>query len=187
MSVVFTTISDKFIAMCGDKAEHEAPKIEKWAVHIAVGMSGNLTQGEFVRSTVHQFVTESGIENFNVEDVANLFAQKCGTLEDTAETTKFIIAGKLASKKLGAVVVRAADNKVDTETFESGKVPATLILEPADLSVDQCNMQFGKALKNVEGKFLKNPLESIHRRAVRNVSEHSKFVNKESEYILITP
>lgn len=74
---------------------------------------------------------------------------------------------------------------MDTETFEAGKVPATLILEPADLSVDQCNMQFGKALKNVEGKFLKNPLESIHRRDVSNVSEHSKFVNKESEYILI--
>ena len=186
MSVVFTTISDKFIAMCADKAENEMPKIEKWAAHIAVGVSGNLTQGEFVRSTVHQFVAESGVANFNVEDIANLFAKRCENLEETNETTKFIIAGKLVNKKQGAVVVRVRDGKVDTETFESGKVPATLILEPADLSVDQCNMQFGKALKNVEGKFLKNPLESIHRRAVRNVSEHSKFANKESEYILIT-
>ena len=187
MSVVFTTISDKFIAMCADKKESEMPKIEKWANHIAVGMAGNLTQGEFVRSAVHQFVAESGVANFNVEDIANLFAKRCENLEKTGETSKFIIAGRLANKKLGAVVVRAADNKVDTESFESGKVPATLILEPADLTVDQCNMQFGKALKNVEGKFLKNPLESIHRRAVKNVSEHSQLVNKESEYILITP
>ena len=187
MSVVFTTVSDKFIAMCADKEEKSAPKIEKWAAHIAVGISGNMTAGEFVRSAVQQFVAESGISNFNVEDIANLFMQKCGTLEESAQTTKFIIAGKLANKKLGAVVIRVDAGKVDNETFESGKVPATLILEPADLSVDQCNMQFGKALKNVEGKFLKNPLESIHRRAVRNVSEHSKFVSKESDYILITP
>lgn len=187
MSVVFTTISDKFIAMCADKQEKSAPKIEKWAAHIAVGISGDMTAGEYIRSSVHQFVAESGITNFNVEDVANLFAQKSGTAEETVGTTKFIIAGRLANKKLGAVVVKLDGSKADSETFESGKVPATLILEPEDLSVDQCNMQFGKALKNVEGKFLKNPLESIHRRAVRNVSEHSKFVNKDSDYILITP
>ena len=187
MPVVFTTISDKFIAMCADKSENEAPKIEKWSAHIAVGMSGDMAAGEYVRSTVHQFATESGISNFNAEDIANLFVQKCGTIDNTTETTKFIIAGKLANKKLGAVVVRADGNRADSETFESGKVPATLILEPADLSVEQCNIQFGKALKNVEGKFLKNTLESIHRRAVKNVSELSEFVNRESEYILITP
>lgn len=184
MSVVFTTISDKFIAMCADKQEKSAPKIEKWAAHIAVGMSGDMVAGEYVRSAVHQFVAESGITNFNVEDVANLFAQQSGTVEGK---TRFIIAGKLANKKLGAVVIRLNGSKADSETFESANVPATLILEPEDLSVDQCNMHFGKALKNVEGKFLKNPLESIHRRAVRNVSEHSNFVNKESDYILITP
>ena len=186
MPVVFTTISDKFIAMCADKSENEAPKIEKWSADIAVGMSGDMAFGEYVRSTVHQFATESGIANFNVEDIANLFAQKCAKTEEFSETTKFIIAGKLSNKKLGAVVIRVGENKVDSENFEAGKVPATLILEPADLSVDQCNMLFGKALKNVEGKFLKNPLESIHRRAVKNVSEHSRYVSKDSDYILIT-
>ncbi len=186
MSVVFTTISDKFIAMCADKSEDTMPKIEKWAPHIAVGMSGNLALGELVRTTVHQFVSESGIANFAVEDIANLFSQRYNTIEDTAaRPTKFIVAGKLANKKLGAVVVRFGENGVDTETFTASQVPATLILEPADLSAEECNMLFAKALKNVEGKYLKNPLESIHRRAVRNVSEHSRLVSKESDYLLI--
>lgn len=186
MSVVFTTISDKFIAMCADRAENTAPKIEKWAAHITVGMSGNTPDGEFIRSSVHQFVAESGIANFAVEDVANLFSQKCSGLE-TDRPVKFIIAGRLSDKKLGAVVIRADASNVDSETFTAGKVPATLILEPEDMSVDRCNMQFGRALKNVEGKYLKNPLESIHRRAVRNVSEHSRCTAKESDYILVTP
>lgn len=186
MSVVFTTISDKFIAMCADKSR-PMPIIEKWAPHIAVGMSGNFTFGEYVRSAVHQFVTESGISNFGAEEIANLFAQQCSSFAEENETeTKFIITGKLSDKKPGAVVIRAGGGAVDTETFHSANVPATLILEPADLSVDWCNTLFGKALKNVEGKFLKNPLESIHRRAVKNVSEHSRCVSKESDYIILT-
>lgn len=99
MPVVFTTISDKFIAMCADKSENEAPKIEKWSADTAVGMSGDMAFGEYVRSAVHQFVAESGMENFNVEDISNLFVQKCGVIDSTTETTKFIIAGKLANKK----------------------------------------------------------------------------------------
>lgn len=186
MSVVFTTISDKFIAMCADKGR-QMPVIEKWAPQLAVGMAGDLSFGEYVRSTVHRFVTESGISNFGVEDIASLFVQQCKVTETAAETTKFIIAGRLADKKPGAVVIRVTPGNVDTETITATNVPATLILEPADLSVDRCNMLFGKALKNVEGKFLKNPLESIHRRAVRNVSEHSSIVAKEADYILILP
>lgn len=185
MSVVFTTISDKFIAICADKSQ-PMPIIEKWAPHIAVGMSGDCAMGEYVRSSVHQFVTESGISNFVVEEIANLFVQTCNPYSEETET-KFIIAGKLSDKKLGAVVIRVSGGAVDTETFRGANVPATLILEPSDLSVDRCNMLFGKAIKNVEGKFLKNPLESIHRRAVRNVSEHSNFVSKEADYILMTP
>lgn len=186
MSIIFTTISDKFIAMCADREEKSPPKIEKWAIHLAVGVDGDMTTGEYVRSTVHQFVSQSGISNFSAEDIANLFAQKCEAAGEFSKVTKFIVAGRLANKKLGAVVIRAGESKVDSETFQSGKVPATLIFEPDDLSVEECNILFAKALKNVEGKFLKNPLESIHRRAVRNISEHSKFVNNESDYILIT-
>ena len=187
MSVVFTTLSDKFIAMCADKGR-SMPIIEKWAAHIAVGMSGDLSFGEYVRSTVHRFVAESGISSFSLEDIANLFAQQCTSAETAPDkTTKFIIAGIFPDKKPGAVVIRADGGNVDTETFRGGDVPATLILEPADPSVDRCNMLFGKALKNVQGKFLKNPLESIHRRAVRNVSEQSRCTEKEADYLLITP
>ena len=132
MSIVFTTISDKFIAMCADKGANSPPAIEKWAIHLAVGMSGDITAGEYVRSTVHQFVAQSGMSNFSVEDVANLFAQKCESAGDFSKVTKFIVAGRLANKKLGAVVIRAGESKVDTETFQSGKVPATLIFEPDD-------------------------------------------------------
>lgn len=187
MSVVFTTISDKFIAICADKSR-PVPIIEKWAPHIAVGMSGDLTMGEYVRSSVHQFVTESGISNFGPEEIADLLVQTCNSYGEESRTeTKFIIAGKLSDKNLGAVVIRASGGAVDTEIFRAANMPATLILEPSDLSVDRCNMLFGKALKNVEGKFLKNPLESIHRRAVRNVSEHSNLTSKEADYILIIP
>ena len=201
MSVVFTTISENFIALCADKQRINAvtgkvvddmTKIEKWATQLAVGMSGNLALGELVRTTVHQFVTESGISNFGVEEIADLFIQSYqntlashNTPEDTI--SKFIIAGKLANKKLGAVVIRVGSDTADKETYEASKVPATLILEPADLSSEQCNMLLAKALKNVEGKYLKNPLESIHRRAVRNVSEHSQYVSKDSDFLLITP
>ena len=201
MSVVFTTISENFIALCADKQRINAvtgkviddmTKIEKWAPQLAVGVSGNLALGELVRTTVHQFVTESGISNFGVEEIADLFIQSYqntlanhNTPEDII--SKFIIAGKLANKKLGAVVIRVGADTADKETFEASKVPATLILEPADLSSEQCNMLLAKALKNVEGKYLKNPLESIHRRAVRNVSEHSQYVSKDSDFLLITP
>ncbi len=200
MSVVFTTISDKFIALCADrqrvnpstgKVVADMTKIEKWSPHIAVGMCGNLALGELVRTTVHQFVSESGIANFGVEEIADLFISSytntladCTTAEDT--TSKFIIAGRLANKKPGAVVIRVGADTADKETYQATEVPATLILEPADLSPEQCNMLLAKALKNVEGKYLKNPLESIHRRAVRNVSEHSQFVSKDSDYLLIT-
>ena len=170
--------------MCADKEENSAPKIEKWAVHIAVGMSGDVAAGEYVRSTIHQFVADSGISNFSTEDIANLFAQRCKSVEELSGTTKFIVAGQLTNKKLGAVVVRANGTKVDTEIFESGKVPATLILEPDDLTVDQCNVLFGKALKNVEGKeveynLLKGLFNSIYGMCVTNtIRDEVKYDNE---------
>ena len=116
-----------------------------------------MAQGEFIRSSVHRFVAETGIANLNVENIADLFVQQCSTLaEPVAETTKFIIAGRLADKKPGAVAIRVSGGRVDTELFAASDMPATLIFEPDDLSVEQCNMLFGKAIKNVEGKFLKN-------------------------------
>ena len=113
MSVVFTTISDKFIAMCADKQEKSASKIEKWAAHIAVGISGDMTAGEYIRSSVHQFVAESGIINFNVEDVANLFAQKSGAAEETAGTTKFIIAQRVSSVQNADRIIVMEDGEVN--------------------------------------------------------------------------
>ena len=113
MSVVFTTISDKFIAMCADKQEKSVPKIEKWAAHIAVGISGDITAGEYIRSSVHQFVAESGITNFNVEDVANLFAQKSGTAEETVGTTKFIIAQRVSSVQNADRIIVMEDGEVN--------------------------------------------------------------------------
>ena len=114
MSVVFTTISENFIALCADKQRTNAvtgkviddmTKIEKWAPQLAVGMSGNLALGELVRTTVHQFVTESGISSFGVEEIADLFIQSYqntlanhNTPEDTI--SKFIIAGNWRTKNL---------------------------------------------------------------------------------------
>ena len=200
MSVVFTTISNKFIAMCADKQRfnsatgtmtEDATKIEKWSTSVAVGMSGDLTLGEYIRSTIHRYITEMGIQNFGIEEIGDLFIQSYHTAVKNAEvsfnsTTKFIIAGQFSDNKTGAVVIKVSEDKSDKETYETANVPATLILEPEDLSAQECNILLGKALKNVEGKYLKNPLESIHRRAVRNVSEHSKITGKESDYILIT-
>ena len=155
-------------------------------------MAGNLGLGELIRSTVHNYITENGISNFGVEEIADLFAQgSYAAVEDddafSSVVSKFIVAGTLSNKKMGAIVVRVGEKVADNEVYEASNIPATLILEPEDLSADECNILFGKALKSVGGKYLKNPLESIHRRAVRNVSEHSNFVNKDSDYILITP
>lgn len=191
MSVVFTTISNNFIAMCADQ-KNSHPAIEKWAPTLAVGMGGDLTLGEYIRSTVHRYVTETGIANFGVEEIADLFIQSYHTAVKSGEVsqdavTKFIIAGKFTNKKFGATVIKVGGNNADTETYEAAKMPATLILEPEDLSAEECNMLLAKALKNVEGKYLKNPLESIHRRAVRNVSEHSEFVDKDSDFFVLLP
>lgn len=199
MSVVFTTISNNFIALCADKQRIHpddtitatATNIEKWAPHLAVGMAGDINLGEYVRSTVHKYVTENGISNFGVNEVADLVihgyhsAVENGTVA-MSETARFIVAGKMAEGGLGAIVIKLTENRADSESYKAAKVPATLILEPEDLSAAECNMLLAKALKNVEGRYLKNPLESIHRRAVRNVSEHSEFVSKESDYLLIT-
>ena len=76
--------------MCADREENSPPKIEKWSADTAVGMSGNMAFGEYVRSAVHQFVAESGMANFNVEDISNLFVQKCGTIDNTTETYTII-------------------------------------------------------------------------------------------------
>ena len=201
MSVVFTTISDKFIAMCADKqriipatgeTKEDMTKIEKWTASVSVGMSGNLSLGEYIRSTVHRYITENGIDNFGVEGIADLFCQHYNNLVKDggvapSTASKFIIAGKFSSSKFGAVVINAGGESAESEVFEASKVPATLILEPEDLSAAECNMLLGKALKSVEGKYLRNPLESIHRRAVRNVSEHSKFTGKDSDFLIIIP
>ncbi len=200
MSVVFTTISNKFIAMCADKQRinsttgamaEDMTKIEKWSPAVAVGISGDLTVGEYIRSAIHRYITEMGIHNFGIGEIGDLFIQSYHTAVKNekvslASTTKFIIAGRFSDNKAGAVVIRVSEDKADKEIYETASVPATLILEPEDLSANECNMLLGKALKNVEGKYLKNPLESIHRKAVRNVSEHSRFTGKESDYILIT-
>lgn len=198
MSVVFTTISKDFIALCADKQritatgqkKDDMTKIEKWSEAIAVGMGGDLSLGEYIRSTIHRYVADTGISNFGVQEIADLFVHSYHSAVnsqavDASAVTKFIVAGKFMDKKLGAVVIRVAQGKADTELYMASKVPATLILEPRDVSAEQCNMHLAKALKSVEGKYLKNPLESIHRRAVRNVSEHSRFVSKDSDYLLI--
>ena len=200
MSVVFTTISNKFIALCADKQRIHADgtvtatatNIEKWTPHLAVGMVGDINLGEYVRSTVHKYLSENVFSNFSINEVADLFIQyyHSAVENDTvsiSEKARFIIAGKLADNGMGAIVIKLEENKTDSETYQATNVPATLILEPSDLSANECNMLLAKALKNVEGRYLKNPLESIHRRAVRNVSEYSNFASKESDYLLITP
>jgi hypothetical protein len=40
-----------------------------------VGIYGNITAGEYIRSTVHQFVSQSGISNFSVEQCNMQFAK----------------------------------------------------------------------------------------------------------------
>ena len=200
MATIFQSLSNNFIALCADKrrtdstgaVKDDMTKIEKWSPSVAVGISGNLTMGEYIRSSVHRYMAETGIENFGAEETAELIIQsytsKIGAESELSSlVTRFVIAGKLSDKKLGAIIVKVSSGTFEKEVYEADKVPATLILEPDDLSANECNELLAKALKNVEGKYLKNPLESIHRRAVRNVSEQSNFVSKDSDFLLITP
>ena len=79
------------------------------------------------------------------------------------------------------------DDTADVELYESKAMPVTLIQPPADMTCEECNQLFQKATFNVKNKKMSKLgiMEEIHRKAVRYVSEHSKYVGPKSDYIVI--
>lgn len=202
MSVIFTTISNKFIAMSADKqatnmvtGEIKEPvtKIEKWSPSIVVGMTGNFTLGEIIMTTVKNVCSEQGLNNYSLEELADLFAQCYYVATDeykdmpSSTSVRIVVAGVLSSGKLCAFDILCKDKIADTEIHEGKDMPITIIFDPEDLSADECNKLLRKAMNELKNtnKF-SDYLESSHRRAVRYVSKCSKFVGAKSDYIYIT-
>ena len=205
MSVLFATISPDSVILCADKlATHSETgeaqtelvnKIEQWSPSIAVGGTGIKTLRDIIISSVHGFVEENGINNFTLEEIADLFGQ-CyySSRELYADMPKearaeFVVAGKLSDGHIGALHIDVGNDEADIETIVSNGMPTTLILAPADMSHAECNELFQKAIRNTLNKktHQRDLLEAAHRKAVRYVSEHSKFVGHKSDYIVIKP
>lgn len=203
MSVLFATITDRFVTLCADKwktiletgVKEETTKIEQWAPTIAVGGTGNAVLDELVISTVRNYVNESGIENFTLEEIGDLFGQAYYAAKDEYTDmperifAQFIVAGVLSSGKIGAAQIVIDNGEADMEIIEASLAPKTIIFGPGDISDEECNVLFQKAIRNTKNKntHQRDLLEVVHRKAVRYVSECSKFVGPKSDYIIITP
>lgn len=205
MSVLFTSFYDEAIFLCADKfaatsiteEAHTAlvSKIEKWTPTIAVGGTGNLTLCDLIKSAVRAYIKENGLDTFTLEEIADLFAQCYYAVVDTRDDMpqgvhgEFVVAGTLSNGKLGVIQVLVADNTADVETFEATETLQTLIFAPADMTNDECNQLLKRAIRNANKKKPGHQdfFESAHRKAVRYVSECSKWVGPKSDYIVITP
>ena len=205
MSVLFATITRNTIVLCADKLTANAVtgtfesdsvrKIEKWSPTIAVGGTGSKALYDIIISSVHDHVKGIGFDKFSLEEIADLFGQCYYAIREAYTDMpkdalgKFIVAGKLSNGNVGAIQVKVANDEAEADVIESTEMPITLIFAPADMTDDECNQLFQKALHNTKNKKTHNRdlIEAVHRKAVRYVSEHSKFVGPKSDYIVLTP
>lgn len=104
-------------------------------------------------------------------------------------SSKFVVAGRLSSDKNGLIEILVKEGAADVEIIEDTGHPRTLFHEPDDLSGEECNMLFHKACTyiNKNNKYHQDPIEAIHRKTVRYISERSKFVGHKSDYLVIEP
>jgi hypothetical protein len=206
MSVLFATITNDAIFLCADKmttnpqtgevVSDRATKIEKWSSTLAVGGVGDAMLDELVISGVHHQVKEKGLHNFTLEEVADLFGQCYYAVREVYAnimpkdaSAQFIIAGKLSNGKLGAARVFCCDDTADMEITEAKNIPSTMVFGPGDITDGECNELFIKAALKTPNKKVhqRDQIEIAHRKAVRYVSERSKFVGPKSDYIVIKP
>jgi len=202
MSVLFTTYCNQFIVLCADKQitnmntgkkeKSKTKKIEQWAPFMAVGYTGNAVLGQIILDTVHRFTEQNGICNYSVEDMSDMFCQCFYAVKDeytalpSGLCVQFMIAGKLANGTLGIGSIYANDDDPDLEIYEGKQYPSTVIFAPEDMTDDECNQLLQKAINNSKHTQHKSPIEILHRQAVQYVSDHSKFVGAESDFIMIT-
>lgn len=206
MSVVIATITDKQVILCADKQvtnmqtgevkSDGATKIEKWSSSVGVSCCGNGALCEVILNAVRRYVAEEGgVDNFDLEDIADFFAQAYyAAVEEYSNMpsniiSKFIVAGKLSSGKVGVIELLLKDGIADAESIVAKELPVTLFHEPEDMSGEECNLLFQKAIAYTKknNKYHQDPSESIHRRTVRYISERSKFVGHKSDYLVIRP
>lgn len=201
MSVLFATVLPNAVILCADKLamnletgeSFTTKKIEQWSPTIAVGGIGCFALDEMIISGVRQHVKESGLDNFTLEEIAEAFGQCYYAIVETYSDmpkdahAQFVVAGKLSNGKVGAIQIMVRNDEADMEIIEARDMPATIIFAPEDLSNEDCNQLLTKAIRNTAGKKnnTRDIMEAVHRKAVRYVSEHSKYVGPKADYIVI--
>lgn len=178
-----------------EKCSRDQQKNELWSPTIAVGGTGSKTLSDIVISGVHNHVNEIGIDNLTLEEIADLFGQcyyaarEIYTEMSKEVHGKFVVAGKLSNGNIGDIQLIVGNDEAETEIIEASEMPVTLIFAPADMSDEECNKLFQKALRNTRNKNThhRDMIEAAHRKAVRYVSEHSIFVGPKSDYIVLNP
>lgn len=202
MSVIFTTITDSFIAMCADKQVNNmktgevyidaATKIEKWTHNIGIGQCGSQELSGIILDAVRGVIDETGIDNYTLEEIGNLVCQAYYAAEEEynvpkAVVAKIVVVGRLSNGRPGACSILATNGEADIEIVDGQGGAVTLIFEPDDMTSEECNALFTKAVKLTKNKKDKrDPIETIHRKAVRYVSEQSKLVSHKSDYLFFT-
>lgn len=205
MSVIFTTYCDKFIAMCADRQRTSSitgevqidavTKIEMLSPSIAIGRCGNLWLCDLVREMVMSAIEDEGIQNITMEDVANLVCQAYQFARESDEADipdelaiRYVVAGKLANGRLGVILVTLGNGGKGQELLEMREVPGSTVCAPPDMTDEECNELLSKAIANTKSKkkLYHDAIETAHRKAVRYVSERSKYVGYKSDYIFFT-
>lgn len=205
MSVLYATITQDAIYLCADKlmvnmqtgeaSPMPVRKVYSWSPSVAVGGTGNGTLTELIISGVHQYIqANGGVKVYTLKDIADLFCQCYYATVETQTNmpqdayAQFVVAGKLPAGNLGLFDIFVKDDTADVELYESKAIPSTLIQAPADMTCVECNQLFQKATFNVKNKKMSKLgiMEEIHRKAIRYVSENSKYVGPKSDFIVIT-
>lgn len=205
MSVLYATLTQNAIYLCADKLSVNMQtgesdpvpfrKIHSWSPTVAVGGTGNAVLTELIISGVHQYVkANGGINEFSLEEIANCFCQCYYAAVETQTNmpkdthAQFVVAGKLPNGNLGMFDIFVKDDSADMELYEAKAIPSTLIQVPTDMTRDMCNQLFQKAISNVKNKkmSMQGMMEEAHRKAVRYVSECSKYVGPKSDFIVIS-
>ena len=203
MSVIFATIHDGFIAMCADKQAtnltsleplpKQVTKIHLWSPSIGVGAAGNYFVGKQILEAIHDALPD-GVENYSLEELSDYVFDTYQILRETydfvqdEDYAECIFAGTLSTGNLGIIYTKVGGGNFIKETYDITAQPIVLA-NPIDISFEETQSLYRSAVQNTVGKKTRNMdvFEASLRKAVRYVSERSKYVGHKSDYFIVTP
>lgn len=207
MSVLFALIQEDFIALAADtqatnittlKPEPgEIHKIYQWSPYVAASGGGNYFLYKTIINSMYEAIHLAGTE-YILEDLGELAVEAYKLVRENydfvtdEDYAKIAFAGTLSNNQLGIITVEIDGPNTSVNTFDISEQPV-VIVRPEDLSKEETFELFKKATHDtVNDDYYKNlahidMVTKSLRKAVRYVSEHSKYVGRKSDYLVIKP